>query len=783
MSVFSQFQQSAVAVAIASALTLTACGGSGDNARIDPVATNRTVSGTAAKGIIQHGLVTAVELNANGTAARTVGTTTTDTKGKYQLKLNSNYRGGPLRVTVASQPGTTMICDIHSTVCEYGKPFTPGAGFSLNAVLPPVAEDATISAQVTPLTHMAAARAIASGNVTRTSVNNANSEISQLVGVNILAVPPVDITGNTKAASDNELTYAAFVAGAGKLALEDAGGLGDGLVKLATTFQDGQFDDSDDIQITRLLNAVENEATSSKIESTRLSAQIHTITAQLGSDGSYDPKPNTQTGSDVDLAKQLVGQTRLWVSSFSQLEQPLQAFGGDVELAGQAFDPTAAALVEFFTQIMSQVSDYFDGLSSQEIFANSGQHQIPITSATGQPLQDMTVNAADHDGLELTVPATTFSNGVTLSLSIDTTVPVNALDNTAFNLSGLNLQVIARVENSAAKLEINPLTFQSTLNTEISIDPDSETAPEPDIANATLQGSIILTNKNSGISFTGDSLIKVVKLNNAQPEGTPVSVEHAALNGKIAALDGRSLEGKFDIKLSNAASFDTFAFLNHDAEIEVNEFEAGDFFGIAEIAQASGFQGLAGANWSRSDNQLFLLGESSTAFSADPALIEAAEAEIIKQYPGALSARIHDFNYSDKGTYYSAHLSFGDFENAQNFARAEVTAVIDLSLTQLPDSHAVLTAKRTGLESGEATFTLTHDSRSLSATVNNVATNQALGTVIFSNPTGATLTLEGIENQLSGKLSVNGNDVGQIEQTDNGLAVIRYADGTLESLQ
>ncbi|HHJ19116.1 MAG TPA: hypothetical protein ENJ84_04705 [Gammaproteobacteria bacterium] len=791
MPVFNPFQKSAVAIAIATSLALTACGGNGNSDDpddpddpADPTATNRTVSGIAAKGIIQKGLVTAVELNVDGTDAKTVGTTTTDNEGKYQLKLNSNYLGGPIKVTVSSQPGTTMICDVHSAACDYGKPFTPSTGFSLDAVLPPVAKSATINAQVTPLTHMAASRAIASGKVTKDSVNDANSEVSQLVGVNILAVPPADITKGKAGASDNELTYAAFVAGAGKLALEDAGGLNGGLEKLAATFEDGKFDSSDGIKIQALLDAAESEAANSKIKTTRLTAQVNTVESQLGTDGSYDPKPNKNTGSDVDTAKQLVGQARLWVDSLIQLEQPLQAFGGDVELASEAFDSNASVLVEFFTDVTTQISSYFDGMSSQKILANNGKHQIEITSATQQLLGSIEATAIDNNGLAVTLPATTFSNGVTLAMTVTTTVPVGAADNTPFNLSALDLHIVASVENAKAKLEVNPLAFRSTLNASVTIDPSSDAYPEPDIANADLQGKIILSNKDSGITFTGDSQIKVVKLNNAQQDGVPVSVEYAKLDGNIEASDGRHLQGMVEINIDNAATFDTFAFLNHEAEIYANSFEPGDIFGVVEIAAARQFPNLTSASWDRFSNQLFLSNEQGTTFlPADSALIALAEAEIKKQFPGALSVQVDYFGYFNEGTSYNAQVIFGDFETAQNFVKAEVTAVVDLSLTELPDSHAVLTAKRVGLETGEATFTFTHDNRSLSATINNLSSDRALGTVIFSNPAGAALTIKLVEDQLSGKLEVNGNPVGQIEQTDNGLAIIRYADGTLESLQ
>ena len=56
--------------------------------------TKSTLSGTAAKGIIQQGIVTAVELDASGNEVATVCTATTDASGHYELKLGDNYTGG-----------------------------------------------------------------------------------------------------------------------------------------------------------------------------------------------------------------------------------------------------------------------------------------------------------------------------------------------------------------------------------------------------------------------------------------------------------------------------------------------------------------------------------------------------------------------------------------------------------------------------------------------------------------------------------------------------------------
>jgi hypothetical protein len=97
------------AILLASTL---ACGGGGSSTPTTPVtppapATN-TVSGAAAKGIIQNGSVTVYEL-VKGSWSN-IGTGTTDTTGSYTLTA-TGYQGGVVKIAITSGSGNKMVWD------------------------------------------------------------------------------------------------------------------------------------------------------------------------------------------------------------------------------------------------------------------------------------------------------------------------------------------------------------------------------------------------------------------------------------------------------------------------------------------------------------------------------------------------------------------------------------------------------------------------------------------------------------------------------------------------
>ncbi len=199
---------------------------------------NVTLSGTAAKGIISLGNVVAEELTADGAVRVQVGNAITDGNGHYSLTINNAYLGGPIKVTVSADANTRMKCDvlggcgtridglediINPAAVDFGEWYKPGT-LTMTALVAEATEDnATIKVNITPYTDLAANYALAvgstassnrtldTGSLTSSGVYNANSEISNLLNIDILRTQPVDITDIT-AVSGGDPTGVAYAA-------------------------------------------------------------------------------------------------------------------------------------------------------------------------------------------------------------------------------------------------------------------------------------------------------------------------------------------------------------------------------------------------------------------------------------------------------------------------------------------------------------------------------------------------------------------------------------------
>ncbi len=236
---------------------------------------NVTLGGTATKGIISFGNVVAEELKADGTVLAQVGNATTGVDGRYSLTVNSAYLGGPIKVTVSADENTQMKCDIvegcgarvdgledilNPTVVDFGEWYKPGS-LNMMALVAEAATNHTIKVNITPYTHLAAnyalavnntgiaSRALDIGSLTSTGIYLANSEVSDLLDLDILKTRPVDITDISAIISGDptEVVYAA-VSAAVLTGDETAGGAPDvngALGVLSRSFDGGTIAASD----------------------------------------------------------------------------------------------------------------------------------------------------------------------------------------------------------------------------------------------------------------------------------------------------------------------------------------------------------------------------------------------------------------------------------------------------------------------------------------------------------------------------------------------------------
>ena len=187
---------------------LTACGG-GSSSMPPPVPFG-SVSGTAFDGLILNGTVSVYDFT-NGVKGALLGQATTDSSsGLYSLSLQIESRPVLVEITGGYYVEEAGVSGASTQV-----------SLGLNHKLTALANYTTgtaLKVAATTYTHLAAGLAayqISKGTIVATAINNANTRVSSLAGVNILTTVPRQITdiGNASATLTPELKYG-FLAGA-----------------------------------------------------------------------------------------------------------------------------------------------------------------------------------------------------------------------------------------------------------------------------------------------------------------------------------------------------------------------------------------------------------------------------------------------------------------------------------------------------------------------------------------------------------------------------------------
>lgn len=186
-------------------LSLFSCGGGGSGESAAPAPTNATISGSVVKGPVTGATVTFYSLNADGSKGAQLGTTTTDAGGNFTVTLTP----APTKPFLAETSGGTYVDE------ATGAAVTLGAADKLSAALPV----GTTRATITPLTHIAAARALAlaaGGTPLATAVDSSNMGVASQYGIAdiLTTLPPAADNASSVATSDrSERIYALVLAG------------------------------------------------------------------------------------------------------------------------------------------------------------------------------------------------------------------------------------------------------------------------------------------------------------------------------------------------------------------------------------------------------------------------------------------------------------------------------------------------------------------------------------------------------------------------------------------
>jgi len=816
------FKRNLIALAI-SAIIASGCGGGGDETSTPSTTSTSSspptiIAGGAAKGIISNGIITAYELDAKGEKGSAVGSATTAADGSYSLTLNATYDGtSALLIELTVDATTLMVCDALNgcgTIAR-GETFTPPASFILRAILPAATAGSSISAQITPFTDMAASIITANADTSESAVQAAIAKVTQIVGVDIMQTMPVDITKNISGESIESQRYALMLAAIASHAFQDADEDGDidaedmqiNIQKFADDFADGQLgNELDGLKPADFVKAI-NDEIAHPDNRNNLSSDALTGAQQandlfereIDKDGSFTPtEPTNIPSTDIAKAKALVKETRTWITALGKLEAPTQAFGTETETLTQTFDTNAQAILEVVGQIIFVVDEAIAN-------ARNAQQAIP-ESVTVQGKTVTIINNSVAGTTDLII--TTSDSGIA---GVNVTFTVNStheLDSSTITAGKQTLKVSGEASNHSAKIFLTETIATVDLASQFIL----KRKADPDVTALTIKGGMSIAKLNNG-SPTGDKiegkadieLVKLTTTGGSVIDNIRLSLQKAAFKDmRITNSKGEYAGLSVVLTIDNAATFDTFAFLNNQSIIKhsthdkngvtltFDPTEAANMLGITTIDNACYGTDCAG-NYHTPKRTCVKGFDASNQTILD--CIEGENASLEQQfkdmYPQSDVDRIlirqvyyHYHGVIGESSVYlasDADIRLADMESASNFLQASLSITGELKLDGYPEATAALTLNRTGLETGDVILTIAHNEQSVTL-IYHAKTSDADATLIITNPAGVKLELTATENTTKGTVSINGTSIGTLEELkDTSTIIIRYNDGTFES--
>ncbi len=623
------------------ALSLVACGGGGGGDTpppAEPTSINANLSGKAAKGIIIRGRVVASELNADGSVKNAnVGETTTDDNGRYQLTTNNSYEGGPIEITVSRADDTLMVCDALSgcgnsadpsgpngPTIDFGERYNP-ASLNMTAMLPSVANGATVSAQVTPFTHMAAKRARqvaqAGGTLNAATVATANQAVSNLLGgLNILAIEPVDVTDDSavngvSATDDRVITYASLVAAIAELADDDANGAPD----LEKVLDDLALDDSGSFSASTL-GAISDKAKLTRQQTPKpddLSGSFtkidDSVTLAQNSGGSITPVTGFAGDSNLDKAYAFMADLRTWGTVIgNEARNPARAFETQIDLSERAADSFNGSLSDALGAAASAIGDFMDGVlvltDDQLVYTNADGSFTSgtLVKTVGTLVDTYTISNAVFESTGA-APDTTITSIIMTapkSATIIADIPLT-MGITSIDASDSYARLVARsgsvtlVMGANYDLDLEALGPLPSPNLKsVAFDLDASITQLQ-----TLNAQNELGTANDPVTFTGEvsfTVYPVLDGNNEMLDGVPGSLR---LAGTISSQSGQQLSMEFVASVPNAANIQPInSPLNLDSSYASNN-DDGD--GVEELDEHWAFYEISGNTFSASSKAPF----------------------------------------------------------------------------------------------------------------------------------------------------------------------------------
>lgn len=337
---------------------LAACSGSGNGP--SELYSASELNGRAVKGALLNAKVQAFAVE-NQAKGRLLATGSTDSQGEFELSVEADYSGAVLIEVSPMDDGslTLMNCDFPAgcgsadlipveydvnanNIIDFGEQFPVPQGFIMRAYKSSSAGDA----YVTPLAHLAASLAEAQG-VSDNSIIHAYQQIAQLVGLSedVFSKKPFDLTElEGQAVSTEQMTFAVLSASVFAFEGDD---IGVSLSTYARSLGAANNAETAVVDLARVGKSVTNELARIYPDLENRISEVHTnfqrtlINAQSSGNNEdaqneeeeqgeieqpkNKPEPKPKPRDDLAKAKELIGDLRDLGNVFEQQGDTIEA--------------------------------------------------------------------------------------------------------------------------------------------------------------------------------------------------------------------------------------------------------------------------------------------------------------------------------------------------------------------------------------------------------------------------------------------------------------------------
>jgi len=773
-----------IAIAIVSAFGLAGCGSDSDSGGTT-AATSSSFSGTVNKGIVSNGKV---EICSDFTE------NTCDVEGSYYQTTTTSETGSyevtdapldiPLLVLVSKQDDviTTMKCD--TDVCtdnsgnsvNFGDSFEVPDDWTLKTIIP-AANTATKTVNVTSLTDIAAEEAISvagEGEITEAIAKNANIAVQKAFGLasNITEIGALDLT-NAEAVADantnntDELkaaTYSAVLLNAtdeAKAALVRY----DAATKVYAVNVDDSTDSESDITITSLLGDAKTLLSTVETETNAIleasGAETISVTSVISLIENTDiPESTTaiEPTTEVAAAKAFITDIRTAynaVQDEGDLKAGLTDFQDELKGVDNLITDDLDTISGNLTNAVASIAEAFDDASDDATEYTSTEFGYTVT------IKDdiYTIGAKDED---IYIVATIINNTTSENSECNIYSGFDTGNSDDNECPDGNDYVSHDEISGDASLALTTVALHSG-DTSLSANGSATLIGLSDIwddVGGHPDDAETQNNQYEG-TYTGNSRIESLNIKLEAMLSYVSSESTASFTGELTFAFNDLVATEFDTSTSNYSS-------GHREETENNQFD------VTVANMSLGFDGVLTANNETIDVDLSLVVDNSS--HTDSFIYDETENVTRSQ-----------------ASFYDAWVSTvektNNEETSDNFITVTATTNIGTTLFDAngdkTDASISLVANRNQYDVVDTTVTINYNDVAtvLQADIGLYDTENSDLTI--KNTIGAVATINALVDpgdDLAGEITIEGVKAASIESADNGAVLVRYTDGTFESL-